>query len=138
VRVVLDSNVYISALMFPGGSAETALLAAVDGKYTVAISKAVIHEVLDVLARKFDQSSEELSRVAVFLAEVGEVVRPSKTLRILRDEPDNRILECAVAGSADLIVTGDRAMLAHGRHGGIRIVSLRQFLAEVSTSDRSA
>jgi uncharacterized protein len=94
--------------------------------------------VLDVLARKFDQSSEELSRVAVFLAEVGEVVRPSKTLRILRDEPDNRILECAVAGSADLIVTGVRAMLAHGRHGDTRIVSLRQFLAEVSASDRSA
>jgi putative PIN family toxin of toxin-antitoxin system len=115
--------------MFPGGQAEKALLAAVDGQYEIVISRPIIHEVLDVLARKFDRNSEELSRVAVFLTEIGEVVHPRKKLGILRDDPDNRILECAVTGSADTIVTGDQAMLALDRYEKVRIIPLRTFLS---------
>ena len=46
----------------------------------------------------------------------------------MKDEPDNRILECAVAGRADVIVTGDRALLALGEYRGARIISLREYL----------
>jgi predicted nucleic acid-binding protein len=51
---------------------------------------------------------------------------------VLDDEPDNRILECAVAGQADIIITGDRTMLNLKRHERIRIVSLRQFLEDIA------
>jgi len=81
-----------------------------------------------VLARKFDRDPEELSRVAVFLADLGEMVRPRRKLNVLRDEPDNRILECAVAAHAQFIITGDRLMLELGEFEGIRIVTLREFL----------
>ena len=131
MKAVLDTNIFISALTLPGGQAEKAVLAAVEGRFDLAISKPIIHEVLGVLARKFARDAEELARVAVFLSELGEVVQPRKTLHVLRDEPDNRILECALAAHAKLIVTGDRAMLALDEHKGIRIVTLREFLGTI-------
>ena len=76
-----------------------------------------------------------LSRTAVFLSELGEVIVPREKIAVLGGEPDNRILECAVTGHADVIVTGDRAMLKLKKYSGIRILSLRQFLDEIPTPD---
>lgn len=129
MRVVLDTNIYISALVLPGGQAEKAVHAAAEGRYELLISKPIIHEVLEVLARKFARDAEELARVALFLADLGESVQPRRRVRLLRDDPDNRVLECAFAGHADLIVTGDRAMLKLGTTRGVRLVTLRDFLA---------
>jgi putative PIN family toxin of toxin-antitoxin system len=84
-----------------------------------------------VLAHKFARDAEELARVAVFLSELAEVVQPRKALYILRDEPDNRILECALTARAGVIVTGGRAMLELGRHKEVRIVTLREFLQRI-------
>ena len=78
-----------------------------------------------VLARKFSRDREELARVAVFLCNLAE---PSEALAILADKPDNRILECALAAQAEIIVTGDRAMLALGEFQGIGVVSLGEYL----------
>jgi predicted nucleic acid-binding protein len=71
----------------------------------------------------------------VFLSELGELVIAREKLAVLDDEPDNRILECAVAGRADIIVTGDRAMLNLKKYSGTRILALRQFLDETSITD---
>lgn len=129
MRVVFDTNIFISAFMFPGGRAEAALAKVVEGDVQLFVSKALIHEVLDVLSRKFDRDAEELARVAVYMSELGKVVQSKRKLAVLRDEPDNRILECGVAGRADVIVTGDQAMLALGEYKGVRIVTLKDFLA---------
>jgi putative PIN family toxin of toxin-antitoxin system len=131
VKAVLDSNIFVSALALPGGQAGKAVLAAAEGQFELAISKPIIHEVLGVLARKFARDSEEFARVAVFLSELGEVAQPRKTLRVLRDEPDNRILECALTAHAEFIVTGDRAMLDLGEYKAIHIVTLREFLGMI-------
>jgi len=129
MRVVFDTNIFISAFMFPGGRAEAALSKAIEGEVQLIISKPLIHEVIDVLSRKFSRDAEELARVAVYLSELGKVVQPKRTLRVLRDEPDNRILECAATGHADVIVTGDQAMLALGKYRTVRIITLKDFLA---------
>ena len=131
MRAVFDTNIFISAFAIPGSRAETALIKVVEGRVQLAISQAIIHEILDVLARKFDRNREELARVAVYLSEVAEVVMPRRRLKVLRDEPDNRILECAVTAKAEVIVTGDQAMLELGEYRGIRILSLRDFLAGI-------
>lgn len=128
MKAVFDTNIFVSAFAFPGGRADAAILKAAEGEVHLVISRPIIHEVLDVLARKFDRNPEELARVAVFLSELAEVVAPRSRLKVLRDEPDNRILECAVAGKADAIVTGDQAMLKLGEYRGIRILSLKDFL----------
>jgi putative PIN family toxin of toxin-antitoxin system len=71
---------------------------------------------------------EQLARVAVFLADIAEMVEPETSVNLLADEADNRIRECAVAGAADRIVTGDKEMLALGGFGGVRISNLRSYL----------
>jgi len=131
VRVVLDSNIYVSALTLPGGAADAALTALLDGWYTGLLSEPVLGEVLGVLGRKFSRDTEELARIALFLSELTEHVAPRSRVRALADEPDNRILECAVTGHADLVVTGDRAMLRLGTFQGVEIVSLRAFLGRL-------
>lgn len=133
MRVVLDSNVYVSAMTLPGGSADRAISAALDGACVVLISEPILGETLGVLGRKISRDREELARVALFLSELAELVAPRKRIGALADEPGNRVLECALAGGADLIVTGDRAMLRLGAFEGIEIVSLRAFLTRLGS-----
>lgn len=128
MRAVFDTNIFISAFAIPGSRAETALIKIAEGGVQLAISQAIIHAVLDVLARKFDRNPEELARVAVYLSELAEVVMPRRRLKVLRDEPDNRILECAVTAKAKVIVTGDQAMLELREYRVIRILSWKDFL----------
>lgn len=128
MRVVFDTNIYISAFVFPGGQAEHAIRGAAERRFSILISRPIILEVLEVLARKFGRDPEALSRTAIFLADLGEMVRPRKQVHILADDPDNRILECALAGHAEMIVTGDQAMLRLGACEGVSIVTLREFL----------
>ncbi len=131
MKAVFDTNIFVSALAIPGGQAQRAVDLVIDGRISLCISKAIVHEVLDVLARKFSRDPEELSRTAVFLAGLAELVTPNRKLSVLIDEPDNRILECAVAGKADIIVTGDRAMLDLKMYERMPIVSLRRFLDDI-------
>jgi putative PIN family toxin of toxin-antitoxin system len=128
VRVAFDTNIIISALTLPGGSADHALAVILEGRAVLPLSKPILGETLGVLGRKFSRDTEELARVAIFLTELTESVVPEETVRALADEADNRILQCAVAGSADVIVTGDRAMLALRHFRGVAIISLREFL----------
>jgi putative PIN family toxin of toxin-antitoxin system len=130
MRVVFDTNVYVSALVFPGGRADAALRRAIEGEHIVLTSKPIIDELLGVLARKFARDPEELARVALFLDDVGEMVAPEVQVDVLRDEADNRILECALAGRADLIVTGDRALLDLAVWRGARVVTVAAYLEE--------
>ena len=115
MRVVFDSNVYVSALTLPGGVADSALTAVLAGRATLLLSEPMLGEVLGVLGRKFARDKEQLARTALFLTELAEPV------------------ECAVAGRADLVVTGDRAMLRLGRYEGVEIITLRAFLARLES-----
>jgi putative PIN family toxin of toxin-antitoxin system len=128
MRVVFDTNIFISALVIPGSLAEKAVSRIIEGRDELVISTDIIKEVLSVLSSKFGREREALSHVAVILLELGEWVRPDQRVRVFRDEPDNRILECATFGKADLIVTGDKEMLRLKEYMGIKIASLRDYL----------
>jgi len=130
VRVVFDSNIYISALAISGSTAEKAIIRILEGTDTLLISKPILDEVLSTLARRFSRDPEALSQVAVTLTDMAELVKPQNTIRVLKDDPDNRILECANAGRADLVVTGDKEMLRLKQYGRTRIVSLREYLGK--------
>ncbi len=128
MRVVFDTNIFISALVFPDGKGQRALQRIIDGLDELVISKPLIHEVLDVLQRKFARDPDELAHVAVFLANLGELVQPRFRVRMLADDADNRILECAVAGRADVIVTGDKVILKYRHYEDIPIRSLKTYM----------
>jgi putative PIN family toxin of toxin-antitoxin system len=128
LKVVFDTNVFVSAFVVPGGQASVAMARVIDGVDDLVISKPIIDELLRVLARKFSRDADELARVAVFLTDLASVARPRKKVQALADEPDNRILECALAGDVDAIVTGNSAMLSLETLRGIRLLSLREYL----------
>lgn len=128
MKVVFDTNILVSALVFPGGRGEAALERVLSERDTLVISQPIIDELLGILSRKFSRDAEDLAHVAVFVSELAMLVKPRQRLRIVADEPDNRILECAVAGCAGIIVTGDKALLDLGELNGVRIISLRAYL----------
>ncbi len=129
MRVVFDTNIFVSAFILPGGRAEEALARIIEGGDRLILSKPILDELLAVLAKKFSRDAEELARIAVWLAEVAEWVHPARRLEVVADEADNRVLECAVAGRAGVIVTGDHGMLRLGSFEGITIVTLREYLS---------
>jgi uncharacterized protein len=133
VIVVFNTNILVSALVFPGGRAEEALARILNGVDHLLISKPLLDELLMVLARKFSRDREDLSKVAVWASELAQWVHPVRHITQLADDADNRVLECAVAGKAALIVTGDKAMLELGVFEGVPIVSLRQYLSQRSS-----
>lgn len=129
MRVVFDTNIFVSAFVISGSLAERAVLRIIEGGDTLIVSREILDELLGVLSRKFSRDAEQLSRVAVVVSEMGEMVKGGRKIKVLQDDPDNRVLECAAAGRADLIVTGDRAMLGLKTYKGIRIITLKNYLA---------
>lgn len=129
MRIVFDTNIYVSALVISGGQAEKAIRRITEGEDVLFISKSIIDEILSVLAKKFGRDGEALSRVAIFLSDLATIVRPLKRVDVLSDEADNRIIECALSGKADAIVTGDKEMLDLREYLGIRIISLKEYLS---------
>ena len=130
VRVVFDTNIFVSALILPGSRAEKALTRVIEGKDRLVLSESILNELLGVLARKFARDREELARVALWLGELAEWVRPARRVSVVADQADNRILECASAAEAEAIVTGDKGLLGLGTFEGIAIVTLRDYLQE--------
>jgi uncharacterized protein len=131
VKVVFDTNILVSALVFPGGRGDAALRRVIEELDQLVISKPILNELLRVLGSKFSRDAEELAHVAVFLSELALTVHPRRRLQVVKDEPDNRILECALTARAEAIVTGDHALLTLGEYRGVRIISLREYLANI-------
>ena len=128
LRVVLDTNVYFSVFT-KRGIPFRIWRAAVDRTYILIISPAIVREIASVL--RFDAGWEEsrIVRRLKLLASVAEIVQPSATLRVVIADPDDdRIIECAVAGNADLIISGDHHLSRLKAFQGIAIVRPAYFL----------
>lgn len=109
-RVVLDSNIYISAFLFGGKPLQVVQLAE-RGAFILLISASVRSEVEDTLAEKFGYSSAMIHNSCNRIWTLATQIVPAIRVDLCRDEDDNRILECALAGDARFIVTGDRDLL---------------------------
>jgi len=135
MRVVLDTNVYISALMFgglPGSLLDLALLQS----FLPVISPALLDELDEKLRIKFEVAAEDAAIVRAKLESVAEIVKPDISLHVITEDPDdNRVLECAAKGNADHIVTGDRHLLKLGSYEAIPIVTVRQFRDAVEAEE---
>ena len=128
IRVVLDTNIYISALMFggkPGSVFELAMLRA----FVTLISIPLLEELEEKLTLKFEVTPQDCAAVRERILRVADVVRPRRLLHVIEDDPDDdRVLECAVEGSADFIITGDRHLLKLGNYGASKILRAHEFL----------
>jgi putative PIN family toxin of toxin-antitoxin system len=128
MRVVFDTNIFISAFVIPGSLGEKAVLRILEGQHTLLLSKEILDELLFALSTKFSRNREEISRVAVILSEIAEWVKPTARISALKHDPDNRILECAVSGKAEISVTGDKETLRLKQYEKTKIISLKAYL----------
>ncbi len=88
----------------------------------------ILTETAQKLREKFDWEEEKIIRLLKFISKVAKVLKTTPTIDILKDAPDNRILECAIKGNIDYIVTGDKHLLALKKYKNIEIISLSNFL----------
>jgi putative PIN family toxin of toxin-antitoxin system len=131
-RVVLDTNVLISAIVF-GGKPREILGKIISGKIHLAISQDILDELVAVLTgSKFKYASNVAYEIKNAIEELGEMVIPEKRINIVKkDSDDNRILECAFAADADLIISGDNHLLELMKYKNIQIVSPVEFLEKI-------
>lgn len=135
LRVVFDTNVYISAFSFPHSKAEEAYLLAVNRKVKLYTSVPILTETAKKLREKFLWSDDKITAILKHISKVANVLKPAKSLAVLSDAPDNRILECAKEANANLIVTGDKHLLALKDYEGIGITRISGFLYSFSARD---
>ena len=130
MRVVLDTNVMVSALNFPGNE-RLVLELALRGRFEFYLSRFILQEVAGVLTRKFDWDEERTAQVLQAIENGATVIDPLRLPELIEDgHADNRILECAVAANADYLITGDRRhLLPIGEHQGTRIINAPRFLS---------
>ena len=134
MRVVFDTNIFISAFAIPGGHAEEAYLHAVRGTVELFTSVAILTETANTLRTKFEWSDARVQQLLRSITKTATVLKTQPHLDVLKDEPDNRILECAVLARADVIVSGDRHLIALKRYGDTAIVRLADFLKLLNRS----
>ncbi len=130
IRVVLDTNVIVSALVF-GGIPRGILELVEAGQCTFFYSEAIQSEVRRVLSEKFDWSEGTLREALPVLWSAGNLVLPREKIRAVWDDPDDdRILECAVEAQAQIIVSGDGHLLVLQKYRSILIVTPREFVEQ--------
>ena len=128
IRVTADSNIYISALHF-GGAPDEFLGLARNGIIELTISDDILAEVTRVLRDKFDWSREAVSMAQARIADFTVRVAPTQKLDAVREDPtDNRILECAVEGKSEYLVTRDHHLLKLKSFRGTQMIKVADFL----------
>jgi putative PIN family toxin of toxin-antitoxin system len=120
---VLDTNVLISAFLFPGGPPEDVYRLALEGRVEMGTSPALLAEFGRVLEEKFGWDAGRAADAVSHVGRIATLVRPDiEVADIVVDRADNRVLEAALAFGADLIVSGDRHLLALRTWRGIQIL----------------
>lgn len=140
MRVVIDTNVWVSGLLWRGAPWEMLRLAEA-GKLTLCTSPGILSELSDVLAHerlqpRLDQlnlTPAEVLGHAIHIASVFEVREGPPIL--LADPDDDVFLRCAQAAEASYVVSGDHHLLDLSTHAGIPIVTVREFLAREFPED---
>jgi uncharacterized protein len=130
-RAVLDTNVIVSGLGWSGAPA--AILDAVsDDRLVLVTSAPLLAELRRVLEYpRLAKVIQGGAQLADLVAASGVVVAPNRVLTVVRDDDDNRVLEAAIEGAADYIVSGDTDLLDLGSFQGIPIITPGEFAATV-------
>ena len=132
-RVVLDTNVLISGVLF-GGKPRLIIESVVKGKIKAYLSPVILDEFKDVIARpKFGLGHETSFAITREIEDIFLFVFPKIVIKRIKDDPDdNAILECALAADAEYIVTGDPHLLSLDSFKGIQILTPATFLTDLT------
>ncbi|MDD5467986.1 MAG: putative toxin-antitoxin system toxin component, PIN family [Anaerolineales bacterium] len=143
MRVVLDANVLVSALISRQGSPGRILDLWENGAFDLAASAEIIDEVERVIRypkiqKKYRLSQEEVERLLGLISSLVILVKPGRRIKVIAKDPtDNRYLECAKEGQAAYIVTGDKHLLELKEYEGIVILPPAGFLALINLEKKT-
>jgi len=126
LRVVIDTNVFISAFLW-GGTPQKVVNRWLEGGFRLLVSPFLISEILLVLER-FSFPPQDCQKIKTFLETQGIKIIPQEATKICRDPKDNQILDLCLKGKANFLVTGDKDLLAIKKFFATKIVSPRRFL----------
>jgi putative PIN family toxin of toxin-antitoxin system len=135
LRAVIDTNVLVSALIRRQGVSGQVLRHLRNGSFTILYSVPLMVELVDVLSRphiqsKYHVQSDDIIALINVIRLRGELVSPNQMVEACRDPKDNRFLEAALEGKADMIVSGDADLLELREFKAIPILSVAEFLAQ--------
>lgn len=131
MKVVLDTDVLISALVFPGGAPEQVYREAIEGRITLVASPPLLAELARVLTERFGWQDAYVRAALAQIVRIGEVVEPVEPVTVIVDDPDDdRVLEATRAAGARVVVSGDHHLRSLGRWGEVAILDPAAFLAE--------
>lgn len=139
IRVVLDTNLLVSALLKPGSNPDIILHAVKDEKVLLLMSDSICHEISRVLTypkirKRLTASDEELNNFVQLLGTVAIITPGTINLPpLVADPEDTKYLVCAVEGRADFIVSGDHHLTDLVMYRGIRIATPLDFIRILST-----
>ena len=129
MRVVFDTNVLVSALIFPGGPPELVYRLALEERVELITSRTLLAELGSVLQAKFGWEPARVEEAVGQLTRIAILVEPTRAVsEIVVDEADNRVLEAAEARGAQAIVSGDRHLLGLGSWRGVAVQTPADFL----------
>ena len=129
LKIVFDTNIYISAFVIPGGNAEKAYLHAIDGVFELCTSIAILTELARKLGGKFGWEKQKIAQLITSIGNLATVLEITPWLKVVADGPDNRILECALEAGADFLATGDKHLLKLKNYENFEIIKLSTFLS---------
>ena len=133
VKAVLDTNVVVSAHLKGGGREALILELALTERFKLVISQALLEEYGGVLRRpRFNLDPGKITRSIRAIRDVAVLVQPQKQLHVTRDPDDDKVLECALEGGAEYVVTGNVRDFPK-QFQNIRIVPPRRFLEILAT-----
>lgn len=135
VRVVIDTNVLVSALIDDGKPRK--LVIELLDKHTVILSRQMLAELADVLSRdKFIIPSSQVDRFVSSLVRMSKIVPDNARFKVVLEDPDDdKVLNTAYAGKAEFIVTGDRHLLVLEKFKKTKIINVNQMLDRLSTGE---
>jgi putative PIN family toxin of toxin-antitoxin system len=140
MRAVLDTNVIVSAVLSPGSPPDSILRASRRGALDLVTSAPLLRELEDVfgrprIAERLGWTTEERASFIATLTDFAVIVAPEQRLRVVKGDPaDDRVLEAAIVGGVDYVVSGDRDLLELGSYQDIPILTPARFAAILATT----
>ncbi len=128
LKVVIDTNVFISAFYLPASRPSEVVFLARRKRILNFISPQILQEIERILQKKLLWDKVEALNAVGQIRSFSEIVRPKGPLAVIADDPDNRVLECAVEVQTDFIISGDKHLLNLKVYRGITIVRPSDFL----------
>ncbi len=130
-KVVIDTNIYISAIFWGGKPREVVDLGR-DKNILIFTSLDIEKEIAEKLRTKFKLDEEKVNKVLLDFATFTIPVKVTKRIQAVPDDPeDDKFIECAISCNADYIVSGDRHLLNLKGYAGIRILKASEFLSSL-------